>query len=121
MDLQSEHELLTAFYNKDVVKYEALIHGASTINEITLFKMVTSSDNADAFRALLNHPSVNPFYGDNVLIHTITKHNCPVNMLAVILEHPMNHLTADDYRAFISFCDRSKEMQDLLQSYLNKQ
>jgi hypothetical protein len=51
----------------------------------------------------------------------ITAHNLSPGMLAVILEHPMNQLTADHYHAFISLCDRSQEMRDLLHSYLNKQ
>jgi hypothetical protein len=121
MDPHSEQQLLTAISNYDVGTYEALIQGASAINNITLLKMITSSDNVDAFRAVLKHSSVNPFYDDNHLIRMITAHNLSPGMLAVILEHPMNQLTADHYHAFISLCDRSQEMRDLLHSYLNKQ
>jgi hypothetical protein len=120
MDSHSEQELLTAISNKDVGRYEALIQHASVINNSVLFTVVVLSANVDAFRALLKHSSVNPFYDDNYLIHMLITHNLPTELLAAILEHPANHLTADHYHAFISACERSKEKQDLLRAYLNK-
>jgi hypothetical protein len=121
MDPHSEQELLTAISNKDVGKYEALIQNASAINNSVLLTVIVLSGNVDAFRALLKHSSVNPFYDDNYLIHMLINHNLPTDLLAAILEHPANHLTADHYHAFHSACGRSKDKQDLLQSYLNKQ
>ena len=120
MDSHSEQELLTAISNKDVGTYEALILGASVINNSVLLTVAVLSANANAFRALLKHSSVNPFYDDNHLIHVLINHNLPTELLAAILEHPANHLTADHYHAFLSACGRSTDKHELLQVYLSK-
>ena len=118
MDSYSEQELITAISNNDVGKYEALIQGASSINSNILLNIMVLSSNADGFRAVLNHSSVNPFNNDNYLITMVINHNLPTGYLAIILEHSMNQLTADHYRSFISLCNHSQEKKDLLQSYL---
>ena len=120
MDSHSEQELLTAISNKDVGTYEALIQHASVINNSLLLSVAVLSANGDAFRSLLKHSSINPFYDDNYLIGIIVHHNLPTDLLAAILEHPANHLTADHYHAFIESCGRSTDKQELLQSYLGK-
>jgi len=120
MDPHSEQELLTAIYNKDVGTYEALIQQAPVINNSVLLTVAVLSANADAFRSLLKHSSVNPFYDDNYLIGIIVHHNLPTDLLAAILEHPANHLTADHYHTFIASCGRSTDKHDLLQSHLSK-
>ena len=120
MDLHSEQELLTAISNKDVGAYDALIQQASVINNSVLLTVAVLSANGDAFRALLKHSSVNPFYDDNYLIHMLINHNLPTELLASILEHPANQLTADHYHAFIASCGHSTDKRELLQSYLSK-
>jgi hypothetical protein len=50
----------------------------------------------------------------------IIHHNLPTELLAAILEHPANHLTADHYHAFLSACGRSIDKHDLLQAHLSK-
>jgi hypothetical protein len=121
MDPHSEQELLTAIFNKDVATYEALIQNASVINNNVLLNIVVIAFNMDAFRAVLKHSSIDPFFNDNSLIHVIINHNFPIEFLAAVLEHPANHLTADHYHAFLSACGSSKDKQDLLHAYLNKQ
>ena len=120
MDPHSEQELLTAISNKDVGKYESLIQNASVLNNNVLLNVMVISSHGDAFRAVLKHASIDPFYNDNYLIHMIINHNFPTDLLAAILEHPANHLTADHYHAFLSACGRSKDKQDLLHAYLSK-
>ena len=119
MDPHSEQELLTALSNKDAGKYEALIQQAPVINNELLANIMFATG-VDGLRAVLKHSSINPFYNDNELIHLIIKHNVRTEYLGAILEHPMNQLTADHYRAFISSCNNSRTKRGLLESYLNK-
>ena len=120
MDPHSKEELLTALSRNDAESYNALIQHASVIDNDVLFMTVMTTSKAEALRAVLKHSSVNPFYNDNYLIHHILKHNMKTDFLVAILEHPLNQLTADHYRAFISASEPSIEKAHLLQSYLDK-
>jgi uncharacterized membrane protein affecting hemolysin expression len=119
MDPHSKQELLTALSSKDVEKYTVLIQDASVIDD-DVSLMVIISSNADALRAVLKHSSINPFSNNNQLIHIIINHNMLTEFLAIILEHPLNQLTADHYHSFIALSGCSKEKKELLESYLGK-
>ena len=121
MDPNFERELITAISTNDLAKCEALVQNVSELHNYILLSALTLTHSPDVFRVLLKHPSINPFYDDHCLIHFMTTHRCSADFLAAVLEHPANHLTADHYRTLISSCDHTKDKQDLLQAYLDKQ
>ena len=121
MDAHSEKELITAIFNDDVEKYDALLQNAPVLNNGLLMRIILSTSNHYFFHAALNHSSINPFFNDYSLIREIISHNLPTEYLTIILEHPSNHLTSEDYHALITSSGHSQEKQDLLQVYLNKQ
>lgn len=88
------------------------------VNNEVLVAIMSFKSSADVLNAVMNHPTIDPFYENNSLIKTIIDRDYSTDYLSAVLHHSKNKLTSDDYRAIINDMKPSSDKLTLIESLI---
>lgn len=115
---ENDKPLIDAIYNNQVDQYQTMIQSMTTINKEALFAIMSFKSSVDVFNAVMNHPALDPFSGDNSLIKFIIDSNSSTEYLFAVLHSSKNKLTNDDYQKIITDIKPTGDKLLLIQSFI---